>query len=302
MTITKKELEGKYPVKITGRTEEGHTKTTFKGKYNGKEAIIKYSTEEDVKREKEALKLTENTSICTPKILDYEETKKASLLIIEKIDSKFPTKEKWQDLDFCKKLTSSAAEILNQIHSEKLNQKAQKTKYCSQNQSRAINAMTRKNPKIEKELNNETFEICRQIIQKVNSSKRFTHGDFSTENILISSEGIETVIDWADCGTTSWKRDIALFEASFIDEYIRFFHPKKYQDIRKTFRKQLNNKIDSELDLYRFHQNSVILTYLKRGRCSKEWLNVGSKEEIEKHREKVVQQDQKTVKNILKTL
>lgn len=286
------ELEEEFDLEVKKQTEEGHSHTTFLGKYQGKKAVIKHSEDERTIREKEALKVTENADIRTPEVLDYMEMNGDHILITEMVDHSFPGREKWKDLEFCRKFAKSAAWMLRQIHSEELMEKAvSETEAIPENRDRALDAMKRKNHKIREDVESEAADIAVSIPEKIESEHRFTHGDFSTENILITEDGIQAVIDWAEAGFTSRLRDIALFESSFIDEYISFFHPKKVEEIRVEFRSIVEPYSTEKLELYRFHQNAVVLAFIRRGRCSEEWLKVGTLEEIESHRKKVLEQD-----------
>lgn len=295
-------LQDEFELEIAGATEEGHSHTTFLGTYRGKKAVIKHAEDERSVRENEALQIVEDTGIKTPEVLKYAEKKGDHILITELVNSSFPDREKWKDIDFCRRFVDSAADILKEIHSSKIMDRASQKTHIPQNRDRALNAMTAKNSKIRAEVKGDIPDLCDSITRDITSEHVFTHGDFSTENILISDNGIEAVIDWAEAGFTSRLRDIALFESSFIDEYLRFFHPEKVKEIRQKFRTTVKPEDRHKLELYRFHQNAVVLAYIRRGRCSEEWRKVGSVQEIEKHRKKVLEQDIDMARKALKAV
>lgn len=296
------EIEKSLGLKIEGKTEEGHSHTTFYGVYEGEEVIVKHSEDEKVLRELEALKLVKDTGIPTPEVLDYQERDGDHILVTKKVESSFPNRDLWKDYEFCMSFTESAAEVLNLMHSSRLDSKAREKDHLPQNTDRAAENIRSKIPKIRKTLEDDVLEVSKSIVESLSSDHGFTHADFTTENILINDGDIAAVVDWAESGFTSQIRDIALFEASFIDEYIRFFHPQKVEEIRETFRSKLNYDSSEKLELYRFHQNAVSLAYIKQGQCSQEWKKVGTVEEIERHREKILQEDLDQVREILKEM
>lgn len=295
-----RELEEEFDLVVESRTEEGHSHTTFIGSYRGKSAVIKHSEDARAVREKEALDVTRGSGVETPEVLNYAERNGDHVLITGMVDSEFPGRELWNNPDFCKKLVRSVAETLGEMRSTDVVEKASETVEIRENRDRALKAMKAKNHKIGEEVEGDIPGICEAITAEIDSKHVFTHGDFSTENILLSENGVEAVIDWAEAGFTSRLRDIALFESGFIDEYIRFFHPEKAEEIRHMFRSNLDIDDTAKLELYRFHQNAVVLAYIRKGKCSEEWLKVGSVQEIENHREKVLEQDLEQAKQALK--
>ena len=297
-----KVIEDNLKVEIEGKTEEGHSHTTFYGFSGGKEAIIKHSEDQRVAREFEALKLVESTDIPVPEIMDYQVLDGDHILVTEKVDFDFPDRETWQSYEFCLNFTESAAEILNVMHSEELSRRANETDHLPDNTDRASENIREKLPKVGEYLGEDVLKTAEAIAEELSQDHGFTHADFTTENILIADRNISAVIDWAESGFTSQIRDVALFEASFIDEYVRFFHPEKVEEIRDNFRSKVNFDSKKKLELYRFHQNTVSLAYIKSGKCSLEWQKVGSVDEIEKHREKVLREDIDQVKEILKEI
>lgn len=288
-------------LEIIKQTEEGHSHSTFVGNFEGDKVIIKHSKDEKVNREKEALQILKNFSIPVPEIKEFVEEDNESVLILEMIDHEFPERQTWKDIEFCREFVDSAARILNEIHSEPVMEESSSRKYCVKNKGRALRNMREKKPKIMKNCDKDLVKICENITESVEPAEKFTHGDFTTENILLSNGKLESVVDWAECGFTSQMRDVALFEASFIDEYIRFFHPNEYNNIRDRFREKTEIEDEEEYELYRFHQNTTVLAYIRDGGCSKEWLKVGSLSEIEKHRRKILEKDKEKVREILQS-
>jgi aminoglycoside phosphotransferase (APT) family kinase protein len=296
------ELESALDLKIDGKTEEGHSHTTFYGSYNGEKVVIKHSDNKKVPREIEALELMEEKDIPTPEILDYKRVGCEHILLTRKIESSFPDREMWKDYGFCLNFAKSAAEILNKIHSKKVNKRAKKKKNLIENKDRASRNLSSKMDKIRRMHDGEIPEIVEIIKEKISSDHGFAHGDFTTENILINGDEISGIIDWADSGITSQTRDVALFESSYIDEYVRIFHPQKVEELREKFRSIVEFDSTEKLELYRFHQNVVILAYIRSGGCSHEWQSVGSIEEVKEHREKVLREDIGKVKQILEEI
>lgn len=292
------EIEKELDLEIKRRTGEGHSHTTFLGTFEEQKAIIKISGEE-VKREVEALKIANEVGISVPEVLEFVEMEGRSILVEKLVDSSLPGREDWKEIEFCRDFLSSGAETINRIHSTELIEKAKETEHCKDNRDRAMRSMEEANSYISEEIGGESTDICRQITSNVETDHSFTHGDLYTANILISNGEIISLIDWAECGFTSRLRDIATFEASFIDEYIRFFHPSRAAEMRHEFRSEIGVTNSDKLELFRFHQNANILAHIRMGESNQEWKQVGSLDEIKKHREKILEEDLPEAKELI---
>jgi aminoglycoside phosphotransferase (APT) family kinase protein len=298
MKMNIEEIEKELDLEIRRKTGEGHSNTTFLGTFEEEKVIIKISGEE-LKREVEALKIADEVGISVPEVLEFVEMDGKSILVEKLVDSSFPQREEWKDIEFCRGFLSSAAKMINRIHSAELMEKAKKTEYCKGNRDRAMRSMEEANSYISEEVGGEVSDICRQITSNVETDQSFTHGDLYTANILISNGEIRSLIDWAECGFTSRLRDIATFEASFIDEYIRFFHPSRTAEMRQEFRSEIGVTNSDKLELFRFHQNANILAHIRKGELNQEWKQVGSLDEIKSHREKILKEDLPEAKELI---
>lgn len=290
------------------KAEGGFTNKDFLGNYRGKEVFIKYSAENEERLLKEftvCSNIHEVSDFKVPKPLKIVSSSKGTIAIFEKINLLYPSREKWKDFNYCKRTVKKGARILNDIRGLSSSSNISNLNMLGQEVVRIEEVMKNEVPKIKSTINEETANLCCKIIKFLENERgkqEFSHNDFSINNYLFQEE-LKGVLDWENSGYYDPHRDIAIFESSIIDEYVRFFHGDKAEILREIFRNQIKEDIKRErLELYRFFQNAVIYSCLSRGECSEAWKAIGGEKEIKDYRRKLIGKRKENVRRTLQNL
>ncbi len=300
-------IENTEDLSVDGTPKGGVKNEVRTGTYQGRPVFMKYSGPENfdaVKRGFEASRiLYSNSDIRVSEPVKMIERGDEILAISEDLDIQYPEREKWKDEEFCRSTLKKAIDILEEIqNSGDLKQRAEDSEVLSE-RPEIIEGMRDEIELIEPGLDEETVELCRKVLDTLSeteSTDKFSHSDLGMHNFIFEGSDLKGVFDWEYAGFFDSAKDWGKLESSVIDEFIGFFHPEKREEFRELMYEKMDEDIDrNRVKMYRFFQNAISYSYIVQGECSESWKAIGTVEEIEEYRGKLLEERKEEVKSLL---